>query len=81
MAFFVMLDYELFKVEYFHWTFWPFWTTELQLIEFYQANLQFSNAFKLVLFGPKSYIQVLEKVPKAILVMLDKQIFMFSLFC
>ena len=43
----------------------------MPLIEFYQAYSQFSKAFKLVwlaIFGPKSNIQILEEVRKAILV-------------
>ena len=50
------------------------------VIEFYKAYSQFSNAFKLVklaIFGPKSNIQILEEVCKAILVMLRKRKFHF----
>ena len=50
----------------------------MPLIEFECANLQFFDAFKLaylVIFGPKTNIQVPKEVPKANLVMLSNNNF------
>ena len=78
MAFFAMLDYENVQCGPFHQTFSPFQTIELPLIELECANLQFFDALELtylVIFGPKTNIQVPKEVPKANLVMLSNKNF------